>query len=113
MKDANYPWLLLVPMKNDLVEIIDLRDSEQAQLMREISMVSAVLRSATNCEKLNIGALGNQVSQLHIHVIGRFREDTAWPGPVWGAVPSKPYEKDKEHALIEELKIAFSEYQKT
>ncbi|WP_428642310.1 HIT domain-containing protein [Roseibium sp.] len=108
MKDANYPWLLLVPRKSDLVEVIDLDEADQQQLMREIVQASSILREVSDCEKLNVGALGNQVSQLHVHVIGRFRDDAAWPGPVWGAVPAKAYDHEKAEHLIEQLRDAFS-----
>jgi diadenosine tetraphosphate (Ap4A) HIT family hydrolase len=104
MKDANYPWLLLVPQRPDMVELIDLDEADQLQLMREIAQASTCLRQATDCEKLNVGALGNQVSQLHVHVIARFREDAAWPGPVWGVVPPLAYDPDKAENLIEQLR---------
>ncbi|MEE4014066.1 HIT family protein [Roseibium sp. FZY0029] len=108
LKDANYPWLMLIPRKSDLVEIIDLDEPDQMQLMREIALASQVLRDVSDCEKLNVGALGNQVSQLHVHVIGRFREDAAWPGPVWGAAPAQPYSHDKAEAVIEKLRDALA-----
>lgn len=111
MKDANYPWLLLVPRKSDLVEIIDLDDRDQVQLMREIALASTALRNATECEKLNVGALGNQVSQLHVHVIARFRNDSAWPGPVWGVVPPTDYEPDHADRLIGDLRDALADVQ--
>jgi len=103
MKDANYPWLLLVPRRADLVELIDLNEDDQQQLMREIVLASKALRAVTDCEKLNVGALGNQVSQLHVHVIGRFRSDPAWPGPIWGVVPPESYEAEKAENLIDQL----------
>jgi len=109
MKDANYPWLLLVPRKADLVEIIDLDEADQQQLMREIALASTCLRQVTDCEKLNVGALGNMVSQLHVHVIARFREDAAWPGPVWGVLPTLAYEPDKADSLIDQLRQALAE----
>jgi diadenosine tetraphosphate (Ap4A) HIT family hydrolase len=108
MKDANYPWLLLIPRKPDLVEIIDLEEGEQQQLMREIALTSQVLRNVTDCEKLNVGALGNQVSQLHVHVIARFRDDAAWPGPIWGAAPFEGYEPERVDTLIDQFREAFS-----
>jgi diadenosine tetraphosphate (Ap4A) HIT family hydrolase len=108
LKDANYPWLLLIPRKPDLVEIIDLEESDQLQLMREIALTSQVLRKVTDCEKLNVGALGNQVSQLHVHVIARFRDDAAWPGPVWGAAPFEGYEPERVDTLIDQFREAFS-----
>ncbi|MFC6654793.1 HIT domain-containing protein [Roseibium salinum] len=108
MKDANYPWLLLIPRQQDLVEIIDLDEDDQQQLMREIALASKALRSAVNCEKLNVAALGNQVSQLHVHVIARTRDDAAWPGPVWGVVPPQAYDPAKAENLVEHLRDAFT-----
>jgi diadenosine tetraphosphate (Ap4A) HIT family hydrolase len=87
IKDANYPWLLLVPRRPAIVEIMDLDEVEQAQLMVEITRVSRVLKAVTQCDKLNIAALGNAVPQLHVHVIARRKTDKAWPKPVWGAAP--------------------------
>src|SRR5215468_9514533 len=78
IKDANYPWLLLVPRRDKTVEIIDLAEVEQAQLMTEISRVARALKEVTKCDKLNIAALGNLVPQLHIHVIARRSGDAAW-----------------------------------
>ena len=87
IKDANYPWLLLVPRRPDIVEIIDLDEVEQAQLMGEITRVARALKEITECDKLNIAALGNVVPQLHVHVIARRTSDAAWPQPVWGVMP--------------------------
>ena len=84
IKDANYPWLLLVPRRT-AIEIIDLDEVEQAQLMVEISRVGRILKEVTQCDKLNIAALGNAVPQLHVHLIARRKTDAAWPKPVWGA----------------------------
>ncbi len=90
--DANFPWLILVPRKPGLVELLDLTENEQAQLMGEIAATARVLRRLTECEKLNIAALGNQVAQLHVHVIARRHSDAAWPKPVWGAAPPTAYD---------------------
>ena len=89
--DGNYPWLILVPRREDLVELTDLNESGRATLMREIAQVSAALKAHTHCHKLNVAALGNVVAQLHVHVIARFRTDPAWPDPVWGRGPAVPY----------------------
>src|SRR6185312_8007078 len=83
-KDANYPWLILVPRLPALIELIDLEENAQVQLLGEIAVTARVLKSITACDKLNIAALGNQVSQLHVHVLARRRSDAAWPKPVWG-----------------------------
>jgi diadenosine tetraphosphate (Ap4A) HIT family hydrolase len=91
MQDANFPWIVLVPRRRAVIEIIDLDEAERGQLMAEIAQVSAALKELTGCRKLNIGAIGNIVPQLHIHVVGRRTDDAAWPKPVWGALPAKPY----------------------
>ena len=107
MNDANYPWLILVPKIPDAIEIVDLDPAVRHRLMDEIATASDVLRAVTGAEKLNVAALGNQVAQLHVHVIARFREDEAWPGPVWGVVPRKPYPSDARMELVEKLTDAF------
>jgi diadenosine tetraphosphate (Ap4A) HIT family hydrolase len=94
MKDANYPWLLLLPRRPNVIEIIDLTEAEQAELMREIARVARALKSVTHCDKLNIAALGNVVPQLHVHIIARFRNDASWPQPVWARGPAEPYTGD-------------------
>lgn len=106
MKDANYPWLLMIPRKNDLREIIDLMPLEQVVLMEEISQVSRALKQITGCTKLNVAALGNMVPQLHVHVIARFEGDAAWPGPVWGAQPASAYETETLESLTTSLQDA-------
>ncbi|NBN79996.1 HIT domain-containing protein [Microvirga tunisiensis] len=104
MKDANYPWLLLIPRQSDLVEITDLAPEDRLQLMTEIATCAETLKGITGCDKINIGALGNVVSQLHVHVIARFRSDAAWPGPVWGAAPATPYEPAAQERLVDALR---------
>ena len=104
MKDANYPWLLLIPRRDNLVEIIDLKPDERMQLMLEISKVSEALKAYTGCHKLNVAQLGNMVRQLHVHVIARFEGDAAWPGPVWGAAPPKDWDEAARDALMASLK---------
>jgi diadenosine tetraphosphate (Ap4A) HIT family hydrolase len=91
MNDARFPWLILVPERADLAEVIDLPDDERMLLMREISAASEALKAVFQPDKLNIGALGNRVRQLHVHVLARFASDVAWPGPVWGVGQAQPY----------------------
>ena len=109
MNDANYPWLILVPRKADITELIDLDEGEQAQLMREITQAARALREVADCHKLNIAALGNAVPQLHVQVIARFRHDAAWPKPVWGVALARAYERDELDRFIQPLrsKIGF------
>ncbi|TMJ03291.1 MAG: HIT domain-containing protein [Alphaproteobacteria bacterium] len=104
--DANYPWLILVPRKPDLVELIDLDEAAQAQLMTEVTRVARALREVTACHKLNIAALGNAVPQLHVHIIARFRHDAAWPNPVWNAVARRVYRRGELERLITPLRAS-------
>lgn len=93
MDDANYPWLVLVPRIAGASELLDLAEGDRARLWQEIDLASVALRELFAPDKLNIAALGNVVSQLHVHVVGRSRKDGAWPKPVWGAQPAKPYSR--------------------
>jgi diadenosine tetraphosphate (Ap4A) HIT family hydrolase len=104
--DANFPWLILVPRKPELVELIDLEENEQVQLLGEIAAAARVLKQITACDKLNIAALGNQVSQLHVHVIARRQSDAAWPKPVWGVAPAISYEPKVRDGFIGALRRA-------
>jgi diadenosine tetraphosphate (Ap4A) HIT family hydrolase len=104
IKDANYPWLLLVPRRESAVEIIDLDEVEQAQLTTEVSRVARALKDVSKCDKLNIAALGNVVPQLHVHVIARRKGDAAWPRPVWGVVPPRPHDPEEVQNFISALR---------
>jgi diadenosine tetraphosphate (Ap4A) HIT family hydrolase len=104
IKDANYPWLLLVPRREGAVEIIDLEEVEQAQLMTEITRVARALKEVTKCDKLNIAALGNAVPQLHVHIIARRTTDAAWPRPVWGVVPPLAHDAEEVQNFISALR---------
>lgn len=91
MNDAEFPWLILVPRRTGVGDIIDLGD-EQAILMEELSLISHVLKEETKCDKLNIAAIGNVVPQLHIHVVARRKDDPLWPKPIWGIAPRRTLE---------------------
>jgi diadenosine tetraphosphate (Ap4A) HIT family hydrolase len=104
--DANYPWLILVPRRPGLVEILDLEENQQVQLFGEITRTAEALKRITACDKLNIAALGNVVSQLHVHVVARRQSDAAWPKPVWGMVPPTTYDPTARDRLIEALRAA-------
>ena len=82
--EARFPWIILVPKRDNIEEITDLTIEDQEQLLKELRMASNVMQEAFNADKLNIGALGNIVRQLHVHVIARYETDLAWPNPVWG-----------------------------
>jgi diadenosine tetraphosphate (Ap4A) HIT family hydrolase len=104
--DANYPWLILVPRRPALVELIDLEENEQVQLLGEIAAAAQALKAITACDKLNIAAIGNVVAQLHVHVAARKTSDAAWPKPVWGAVPPRAYDEAVRQGLIGALRHA-------
>ena len=104
--DANFPWLILVPRRPGLVELIDLEENAQVQLLGEIAAAARALKAITECEKLNVAALGNQVAQLHVHVIARRHSDAAWPKPVWGAAPPTAYDPAVREGLVGALRRA-------
>jgi diadenosine tetraphosphate (Ap4A) HIT family hydrolase len=104
MPDANYPWLILVPQRENISEIYQLSESDQQQLMRESSKVSRVLAELFNADKINVAALGNMVPQLHVHHVARFRTDAAWPAPIWGAVAAKEYSAKGLEDIQEKLR---------
>ncbi len=103
MNDAGYPWLVLVPRLADAIEIVDLDEAARHKLIDEVARAGEALRTTVGAEKLNVAALGNQVPQLHVHVIARFRNDEAWPGPVWGAAPRRAYDADTRGELVDRL----------
>ncbi len=104
MNARQWPWLILVPRRYGIREIYQLSDTDQATLMTEIVRASRSLAQQFRPDKINIGALGNLVLQLHVHVIARFADDPAWPGPVWGAVPPQPYPPERLQARVTELR---------
>jgi len=106
MNDARYPWLVLVPRRAELTEIHDLSVADRAVLMEEIARASAALKSLSGAAKINVGALGNLVPQLHIHVVARNPGDFAWPGPVWGQGTAEPYEPTVQTAFVARLRAA-------
>ncbi len=104
MDDARYPWLILVPRRPALREVYDLPQSEQAQLWAEVTRVGQALMRQFEGDKLNIATLGNQVPQLHVHVIVRRETDPAWPGPVWGQGASEQYSADQLTSTLASLR---------
>ena len=107
MDDRTWPWLILVPQRPDVVEILDLSASDRQQLMTEVTLATAVLRDSFQPHKLNVAALGNQVPQLHVHVIARFRDDPAWPRPIWGAAPRTPYRPPERDTIVAAIQDGF------
>ncbi|MFN3687071.1 HIT domain-containing protein [Salinarimonas sp.] len=108
MNDSRFPWLILVPRREGAREIVDLSLAEAHALAGEIRVASRVLQAVAAPDKINVGALGNVVPQLHVHVIARFLSDPAWPGPVWGHGTRAPYPPHAASALLERLRAAFA-----
>ena len=106
MNDVRYPWLILVPRITERVEITDLDAASQTMLWQELNIASVALRAVVPGDKLNLGALGNIVRQLHVHLVIRRKSDDAWPGPVWGHGNAVPYAMDQLEMLIQSLKKA-------
>lgn len=104
MNDSQYPWVILVPRVAGIREIYELEAIQQQQLLQESTFLSMWLMKHCQGEKLNIGALGNMVPQLHVHHIVRFKSDAAWPSPVWGKHPAVAYEATALSELCEALK---------
>lgn len=108
LNDARFPWFVLVPRVEGASELTDLSEEQSFQLMQEIRIATGVMLTLSQPDKVNVGALGNIVTQLHVHVVGRFRSDPAWPGPVWGHGTRIPYPPHAAHALIERAATLFA-----
>jgi diadenosine tetraphosphate (Ap4A) HIT family hydrolase len=110
MNDANYPWLVLVPARAGLRDFHDLAAEDLALMTAEIVRASKALEALFDPGKMNVAALGNQVPQLHIHVIARRADDPAWPKPVWGAVPARAYDEAGRRERIDQLRETFARF---
>lgn len=102
MNDAAWPWLVLVPQRPNKKDFHDLDPMDQYRVCDEITLCSQALSRLFNPDKVNVAALGNMTPQLHIHVIARFSDDPAWPGPIWGKQAMQPY---PAHQLEERLQV--------
>jgi diadenosine tetraphosphate (Ap4A) HIT family hydrolase len=101
-----YPWLILVPELPFISEIHELCEEDQWRLVRESSALGAHLKRMMAADKLNVAAIGNLVPQLHVHLVARYREDPAWPSPVWGRFPPLPYTGEALEQFLERLSLA-------
>ena len=106
MNDRRWPWLILVPQRSGFEEVHDLTPLDQAMLTFETNLVAQALKNVTGCTKINTGALGNIVRQLHVHVIARSEGDAGWPGPVWGHGLREPYRREDLPHFAETLRKA-------
>jgi len=103
MNDSQFPWFVLVPMREDKSEVYQLSDKDQSQLWLESRLLSVALMDLYKGDKLNIAAIGNVVSQLHLHHVVRFKEDACWPKPIWGQLPMKAYNTDHVEKIKQSL----------
>jgi len=108
MRDRRFPWCILVPRVPDLTELHQLDAPLRPGLFDEIDTVSRVLLARPLITKINVGALGNLVPQLHVHVVGRHAGDAAWPGPVWGSGAAEPHAAPQLKALTAKLRDALA-----
>ncbi|WP_350575893.1 HIT domain-containing protein [Pseudomonas sp. HY2-MNA-CIBAN-0224] len=102
--DSNYPWFILVPRREGISELFQLDDVDQQLMWAETTALAGVLKELFTADKMNVATLGNVVSQLHMHVIARYASDAAWPGPVWGKHPAKPYSEADVQVIRDKLK---------
>lgn len=108
MNDSRYPWLVLVPQRPGIHELHELAAADQQRLLGETTGLSGWLQREFGADKMNIAALGNVVAQLHVHVIVRYRTDDAWPAPVWGHRPPRPYTEAGLAAMHKRLRPALA-----
>ena len=108
-KDANYPWFILVPRRADISELFQLSEADQQQLWKETTYLAETLKDSFAADKLNVATLGNVVSQLHMHVIVRRRDDAVWPAPVWGRVPAIEYTADQIDSIRQRLRVLLND----
>ncbi|WP_422138455.1 HIT domain-containing protein [Endozoicomonas sp. ALC020] len=108
MNDSQYPWFILVPRVAGVYEAFHLDEEQQLQLACESSLTAAILNDVFEADKMNVASLGNVVKQLHVHHIVRYESDVAWPNPVWGRLPAKPYGQVQVAEIKKKLESLFS-----
>lgn len=109
LNDRQYPWLVLVPRRAELREVFELAEADRAQFHVESDLLAQVLSETFNADKMNVAALGNMVPQLHVHHIVRYRQDPAWPAPVWGKLPAVPYAENELADMLQRVRMALGD----
>lgn len=109
MNDAQYPWFVLVPQREEIVEVFQLDVEDQRTFWQETTELAEILKDTFGADKMNVAALGNVVSQLHMHVIVRRHGDPAWPAPIWGKHPAQPYTAEQVAAIREKLRLVLTD----
>jgi len=110
MNDAQYPWFILVPRREEVSELFQLDAADQQALWQEATSLAETVKDTFGADKMNIATLGNMVGQLHMHVIARRRDDAAWPAPVWGKYPAKPYSQEQVAAIRDKLRLVLTDH---
>ncbi|MDP3844948.1 MAG: HIT domain-containing protein [Pseudomonas sp.] len=109
MNDAQFPWFILVPRREEISELFQLDADDQRLLWQETTALAETLKDTFAADKMNVATLGNMVSQLHMHVIVRRREDAAWPAPVWGKLPAQPYNAEQLAPVLAKLRMVLTD----
>ena len=109
LNDRQYPWFVLVPRRSELREVFELSDADRAQFHAESDLLAQVLSETFKADKMNVAALGNMVPQLHVHHIVRYRQDPAWPAPVWGKLPAVPYAENELADMLQRVRVALGD----
>lgn len=109
INDSQYPWFILVPQRRNISEIYQLTDEDRQQLMTESCLLSETLHDTFSADKLNVAAIGNKVTQLHLHHVVRFEGDPSWPEPVWGKLPAISYGKDELADILQKIRALLSD----
>ncbi|MBB64870.1 MAG: hypothetical protein CMO81_07370 [Waddliaceae bacterium] len=107
--NSHYPWIFLVPRRENISKIMDLTAQDQIQLLHEMDYAQNVFEHLFHPTQINVAAIGNKTPQLHLHIIARDSEDPAWPGTVWDHTAKKPYTEEKREEIIQLLTHSFSE----
>ena len=110
MNDAQYPWFILVPRREEVSELFQLDTADQQALWQEATSLAETVKDTFGADKMNVATLGNVVSQLHVHVIARRRDDPAWPGSVWGKHPAQPYSAEQVAVIKSKLKLVLTDH---
>lgn len=112
MNDQRFPWVIVVPKLEGVTEWYQLTEEQQQYLLKVVNRCAKHLQTLTGSKKINIGTLGNLVPQLHVHVVARFEEDDAWPGPIWGQGEVVPWPTDEQPSWLAPLRERLSHYDK-
>lgn len=105
-RDANYPWCILVPQREGVREIYQLDSEDRQQLLKESCLLAETMAVLFAADKINVATIGNMVSQLHMHHVVRFKNDAAWPRPIWGAVEAECYPQDMLAHRVERIAVS-------